>query len=62
MTYKEFTHEARHFVKENKTVGGTYIFDYTTDTSVKPYTEDLTRMQNWLAVRLQISAVEVIVR
>ena len=33
-----FSMEARHFVKENKSVGGTYIFDYTTDTSVKPYT------------------------
>ena len=34
----EFAMQARHFVKENKTIGGTYIFDYTTDTSVKPYT------------------------
>ena len=34
----EFATQARHFVKENKTTGGTYIFDYTTDTSVKPYT------------------------
>lgn len=34
----EFATQARHFVKENQTVGGTYIFDYTTDTSVKPYT------------------------
>ena len=33
-----FAIEARHFVKENQTVSGTYIFDYTTDTSVKPYT------------------------
>ena len=33
-----FSTEARRFVKENQTVGGTYIFDYTTDTSVKPYT------------------------
>ena len=33
-----FTTEARRFVKENQTVSGTYIFDYTTDTSVKPYT------------------------
>ena len=33
-----FATEARHFVKENQTVSGTYIFDYTTDTSVKPYT------------------------
>ena len=34
----EFAINAQHFVKENKTVGGTYIFDYTTDTSIKPYT------------------------
>ena len=34
----EFSTQARHFVRDNKTVGGTYIFDYTTDTSVKPYT------------------------
>ena len=34
----EFVTQARHFVKENQTVGGTYIFDYTTDTSDKPYT------------------------
>ena len=33
-----FATQARHFVRDNKTVGGTYIFDYTTDTSVKPYT------------------------
>ena len=33
-----FSTEARRFVKENQTVSGTYIFDYTTDTSVKPYT------------------------
>ena len=33
-----FSIEAQRFVKENKTVGGTYIFDYSTDTSVKPYT------------------------
>lgn len=33
-----FATEVRHFVKENKTVGGTYIYDYTTDLSVKPYT------------------------
>lgn len=33
-----FATQARRFVKENKTVGGTYIFDYSTDTSVKPYT------------------------
>lgn len=33
-----FATEARHFVKQNQTTSGTYIFDYTTDTSVKPYT------------------------
>ena len=34
----EFAINARHFVKANQTVGGTYIYDYTTDMSVKPYT------------------------
>ena len=33
-----FTTEVRHFVKENKTIGGTYIYDYSTDLSAKPYT------------------------
>ena len=33
-----FTIEARRFIKENQTIGGTYIFDYTADTSTKPYT------------------------
>ena len=33
-----FTTEARHFVKENQAIGGTYIYDYSTDMSVKPYT------------------------
>lgn len=33
-----FTTEARRFVKENQAVGGTYIYDYSTDMSVKPYT------------------------
>lgn len=33
-----FSINAGHFVKENRTVGGTYIFDYSTDLSVKPYT------------------------
>lgn len=33
-----FTTEARHFVKKNQAVGGTYIYDYSTDMSVKPYT------------------------
>jgi hypothetical protein len=34
----EFAINARHFVKANQTIGGTYIYDYTTDMSVKPYT------------------------
>ena len=33
-----FSNAARHFVKENKTIGGTYIYDYTTDMNTKPYT------------------------
>ena len=33
-----FATEARHFVKENQAIGGTYIYDYSTDMSVKPYT------------------------
>jgi len=33
-----FSIEARHFVKENRTIGSTYIYDYNTDMSVKPYT------------------------
>ena len=33
----QFATEVRHFVKENKAIGGTYIFDYTTNTSVTPY-------------------------
>lgn len=33
-----FATEVRHFVKENKAIGGTYIYDYSTDLSVKPYT------------------------
>lgn len=33
-----FTTEARRFVKENQAIGGTYIYDYSTDMSVKPYT------------------------
>ena len=32
-----FAIEARRFVKENQTMSGTYIYDYTTDMSVKPY-------------------------
>lgn len=34
----EFAINARRFVKANQTAGGTYIYDYTTDMSVKPYT------------------------
>lgn len=33
-----FATDVRYFVKENKTIGGTYIYDYSTDMSVKPYT------------------------
>lgn len=33
-----FANDARHFVKENKSIGGTYIFDYSTDLTTKPYT------------------------
>lgn len=32
-----FANAARHFVKENKAIGGTYIYDYSTDVTVKPY-------------------------
>ena len=34
----QFTNAARHFVKENQAIGGTYIYDYSTDLSDKPYT------------------------
>lgn len=33
-----FATAAHKFVKENQAVGGTYIYDYSTDMSVKPYT------------------------
>ena len=33
-----FITEARRFVKENQAIGCTYIYDYSTDMSVKPYT------------------------
>ena len=33
-----FANNARHFVKDNKSIGGTYIFDYSTDMTNKPYT------------------------
>lgn len=33
-----FANDARHFVKENQSIGGTYIFDYSTDMTTKPYT------------------------
>lgn len=32
-----FVISAQHFVKENQAVNGTYIYDYTTDISSKPY-------------------------
>ena len=34
----QFANAARHFVKENKAIGSTYIYDYSTDVSEKPYT------------------------
>ncbi len=34
----QFANAARHFVKEDKSIGGTYIYDYTTDVTVRPYT------------------------
>ncbi len=36
-----FARNARHFVMDNKSVGKTYIFDYTTDLNAKPYTLSL---------------------
>ena len=33
-----FSNAARHFVKANRSVGDTYIYDYSTDLSSKPYT------------------------
>lgn len=33
----EFAISARRFVKANQTLGGTYIYDYATDMSAKPY-------------------------
>ncbi len=32
-----FTKNARHFVKENQAIGGTYIYDYAVDLQHKPY-------------------------
>lgn len=32
-----FVNATRHFVKENKSIGGTYIYDYSTDVTSKPY-------------------------
>ena len=32
-----FTIDSRHFVRDNQSIGGTYIYDYTTNTSEKPY-------------------------
>lgn len=37
----QFTKSARHFVKENQSVGSTFIYDYTIDTSKKPYVLEL---------------------
>ena len=34
----QFANAARHFVKEDKSIGGTYIYDYSTDVTTKPYT------------------------
>ena len=34
----QFNNAARHFVKENRAFGQTYIFDYSTNVSEKPYT------------------------
>ena len=33
-----FSSEVNLFVAENKTIGGTYIYDYSTDMSVRPFT------------------------
>lgn len=32
-----FTKNARHFIKENQAIGGTYIYDYAVDLQHKPY-------------------------
>ena len=32
-----FTKNARHFIKENQAIGGTYIYDYAVDFQHKPY-------------------------
>ena len=37
----QFLKDARHFVKDNQSVGKTYIYDYTTDITKKPYTVSL---------------------
>lgn len=34
----KFAAEVREFVTENKTIGGTYIYDYSTDMTTRPYT------------------------
>jgi len=34
----QFNNAARHFVKENRSIGQTYIFDYSTNVNEKPYT------------------------
>ena len=33
-----FATEVSHFVRDNRTFGGTYIYDYSTDVSSRPYT------------------------
>lgn len=37
----QFTKSARHFVKENQSVGSTFIYDYTINTNEKPYVLEL---------------------
>lgn len=37
----QFVKDTRHFVKENQSVGSTYIYDYTLDMKSKPYTIEL---------------------
>ena len=37
----QFLKDARHFVKDNQSVGKTYIYDYATDITQKPYTVSL---------------------
>ena len=37
----QFVKDTRHFVKDNQSVGSTYIYDYTLDMKSKPYTIEL---------------------